>query len=70
MNHLFKENLKMIINKGIIKQITYEYPDIHLIELKDGRLIGINSEYVCLYKDFDQFFNNGINDIPTINLKD
>jgi hypothetical protein len=60
----------MIINKGMIKQITYEYPDIHLIELIDGRLIGINSEYVCLYKDFDQFFDSGINDIPTINLKE
>ena len=60
----------MNIDTGIIKEITYEYPDVHLIHLKDGRIIGINEECICLYKDFDQFYECGIDDIPTILLKD
>jgi len=54
--------------QGNIVEITFEYPDVHLIHLKDGRIIGINSEYVCLYKDFDEFYDCGTHDIPTINL--
>lgn len=58
----------MKIEQGMISEITYEYPDVHVIHLKDGRIIGINSESICLYKDFDEFYNCGTNDIPTISL--
>jgi len=58
----------MQINQGIIKELTYEYPNIHLIHLNDGRVIGINSECICLYKDMDDFYECGTNEIPTINL--
>ena len=56
--------------KGMIDEITYEYPGVHLIHLKDGRIIGINDEFICLYKDMDQFYDPGNEDIPTIYLKD
>jgi hypothetical protein len=59
----------MKIDQGNIIEITFEYPDVHLIHLKDGRIIGINDEFICLYKDMDQFYFSTEN-IPTINLKD
>lgn len=60
----------MIINQGIIKELMYEYPNIHLIYLNDGRVIGINDEFICLYKSLDDFYECGSEEIPTINLKD
>jgi hypothetical protein len=32
-----------------IKRQWTEYPDLDLIELSDGRVIGITSESICLY---------------------
>ena len=58
----------MNIDTGIIKEMTYEYPDVHLIHLKDGRIIGINKEFICLYKNIHEFYDCGINNIPTILL--
>jgi len=58
----------MKIDQGMIKEITYEYPNLHLIHLKDGRIIGIDNDFICLYKDFDEFYDCGTNDIPTISL--
>jgi len=59
----------MKIDQGMIQEINYEYPGIHLIHLKDGRIIGINDDFICLYKDMDQFYFS-TEEIPTINLKE
>ena len=44
---------------------------VDLLTLEDGRVIGINDEYICLYTDEDQFWNPvSAHDIPTIELSD
>lgn len=68
-----KENLEhkgviMKIDIGMIEQMSYEYPGVHLIHLKDGRIIGISEECVCLYKNLEEFYDCGTHDIPTISL--
>ena len=52
----------------IIDKIEQEYPDLTLVHLKDGRVIGINAECVVLYSDIDDVFEGGLKDRPTINL--
>ena len=54
---------------GIIEKIEFEYPDLHLVHLKDGRVIGINSECVVLYSSIDDVWEgNCYQDRPTIQL--
>jgi hypothetical protein len=53
---------------GIIEKIEFEYPDLHLIHLKDGRVIGITGECIVLYSSIDDVWEGGTIDRPTINL--
>jgi hypothetical protein len=41
-----------------------------LITLKDGRVVGISSEYIVLYQDMDDFYNCDPSNKPTIDLGD
>lgn len=54
---------------GMIDRIEFEYPDIHLIHLKDGRVVGINKECIVLYESIDAFWECATNDLPIINLQ-
>lgn len=47
--------------------ITEEHLGLDLIHLKDGRVIGINSECVCLYASDDAIWN-GENPIEAFTL--
>jgi hypothetical protein len=53
---------------GIVEKIEFEYPDLHLVHLTDGRVIGINGECIVLYSDIDDVYEGGLKDRPTINL--
>lgn len=53
---------------GFIDHIEFEYPDLHLIHLKDGRVIGINHECVALYVNLDDVYEGGSANRPTIQL--
>jgi hypothetical protein len=53
---------------GIVEKIEFEYPDLHLVHLTDGRVIGINNECIVLYSDIDDVYEGGLKDRPTINL--
>jgi len=52
----------------IIDKIEQAFPDLTLVHLTDGRVIGINAECVVLYSDIDDVFEGGLKDRPTINL--
>jgi hypothetical protein len=52
----------------MIDKIEQEFPDLTLVHLKDGRVIGINSECVVLYANIDDFWEGETTDRPTINL--
>lgn len=53
----------------MIDKIEQEFPDLTLVHLKDGRVIGINSECVVLYASIDDFWEgNCLQDRPTIDL--
>jgi hypothetical protein len=54
---------------GIIESIEFEYPDLHLVHLKDGRVIGINTECIVLYSSIDDVWEGDCHtDRPTIQL--
>jgi len=54
---------------GIIEKVEFEYPDLHLVHLKDGQVIGINSECVVLYSSIDDVWEGDCHtDRPTIQL--
>jgi hypothetical protein len=51
-----------------ITAITSEYPDVDLLTIADGRVIGISSDCVVLYANMDDFYNFDGKAKPTINL--
>jgi len=53
---------------GFIQKIEFEYPDVHLVHLKDGRVVGINSECIVLYANEEAFYECDTNELPMINL--
>lgn len=53
---------------GFIDHIEFQYPSLHLLHLKDGRILGINKECVVLYASEDSFYECATNDLPTIQL--
>jgi hypothetical protein len=53
---------------GFIAKIEQEFPDLTLVHLKDGRVVGINKECVVLYANIDDFWEGETIDRPTINL--
>ena len=53
---------------GFIEKIEFEYPDLHLVHLKDGRVVGINKECIVLYESIDAFCDCATNELPIINL--
>jgi hypothetical protein len=53
---------------SIVVKIEQEFPDLHLIHLSDGRVIGINAECVVLYSDIDDVYEGGLKDRQTIKL--
>ena len=53
---------------SVIVKIEQEFPDLHLLHLIDGRVIGINAECIVLYSDIDDVYEGGLKDRPTIQL--
>ena len=53
---------------GFIAKIEFEYPDVHLVHLKDGRVVGINKDCIVLYEIIDAFYECATNELPTIQL--
>jgi hypothetical protein len=51
-----------------ITAIGSEYPDVDLLTLKDGRVIGISSDCVVLYANMDAYYACEDNDNPSITL--
>ena len=43
---------------------------VDFVILKDGRVLGIDAEYVCLYKSMDDFWEAHSESVPTIHLKE
>ena len=53
---------------GFISKIEEVFPALHLIHLKDGRVVGINSECIVLYQSEEAFYECDTNELPMINL--
>ena len=53
---------------SFITKIEKEYPDFTLLHLEDGRVIGITSECVVVYKDFNDVYEGVTMDRPTLTL--
>lgn len=51
-----------------IQKIDFVYPDVDLIHLKDGRIVGISTDCIVLYASIEAFEECATNDLPTINL--
>lgn len=62
------------MNTAYIDRIESENTGGHcmvdFVILKDGRVLGINDEYVCLYKSMDDFWEATSENHPTIYLKE
>jgi hypothetical protein len=41
---------------------------VDFVHLKDGRILGITAESVCLYNNLDEVWECSSEDIPTISL--
>jgi hypothetical protein len=56
-----------------IAQITSENTGggciVDFVHLKDGRILGINDEYMVLYDSMDEFWNATAQNKPTIELR-
>jgi predicted GH43/DUF377 family glycosyl hydrolase len=51
-------------------QETQTEEGVDFVILKDGRVLGIDADYVMLYASLDDFYNATSQTKPTINLKD
>ena len=51
-----------------ITKIQREFPDLTLLHLEDGRVIGIDSESVVVYKDINDVFEGETMDRPSLTL--
>jgi hypothetical protein len=51
-----------------VTKIWKEYPDLTLLLLEDGRVIGVDSESVVVYKDINDVFEGVTMDRPTLTL--
>ena len=51
-----------------ITKIQREFPDLTLLHLEDGRVIGIDSESVVVYKDINDVFEGVTMDRPSLTL--
>ena len=51
-----------------ITAIGSEYPDVDLLTLADGRVIGISSDCVVLYANMDAYYACDHSDNPSITL--
>lgn len=53
---------------GFISKVEEVFPNLHLIHLKDGRVVGINSECIVLYESEEAFYECATNELPMISL--
>jgi len=53
----------------MIVKIEKEFPDLTLLHLSDGRVIGVNSECIVVYENEDDLWDGGTKDRPTIQLR-
>jgi hypothetical protein len=53
---------------GFISKVEEVFPALHLIHLKDGRVVGINSECIVLYENEEAFYECATNELPMISL--
>lgn len=43
---------------------------VDFVELKDGRIIGISDEFLCVYESYDHFYEaSGLENLPTIEFQ-
>ena len=60
-----QNNVLPMIN---VTNITSEYPDVDLLTIADGRVIGISSDCVVLYANMDAYYACDHSDNPSITL--
>jgi predicted GH43/DUF377 family glycosyl hydrolase len=53
---------------SFVTKIEKEFPDLTLIHLEDGRVVGINSECIVVYTSIDDVYEGETMDRPTITL--
>jgi predicted GH43/DUF377 family glycosyl hydrolase len=53
---------------SFITKIEKEFPDLTLIHLEDGRVVGINSECIVVYTSIDDVYEGETKDRPTLTL--
>lgn len=77
MSNRLKELLARINiqNKNKLHHIKSQFSEdirgcgaVDLLTLQDNRVIGINNEYICLYKNIDAFWESRPENTPTIDL--
>lgn len=60
------------VNGKFIKKVWTENTGggcmVDMIELEDGRVIGINEECVVLYESMDQFYEAGSEALPSFTI--
>ena len=60
--------LPILSNFYMVDKVEFVYPDVDLVHLKDGRVIGISLDCVVLYESRGAFDTCSSNDLPTISL--
>lgn len=53
---------------SFVTKIEKEFPDLTLVHLNDGRVVGINSECIVVYASIDDVYEGETIDRPSITL--
>lgn len=53
---------------SFVTKIEKEFPDLTLVHLNDGRVVGINSECIVVYASIDDVYEGETMDRPSITL--
>lgn len=53
---------------SFVTKIEKEFPDLTLVHLNDGRVVGINSDCIVVYASIDDVYEGETIDRPSITL--
>lgn len=53
---------------SFVTKIQREFPDLTLLYLQDGRVVGIDNESIVIYENIEEVWDGETKDRPTLTL--
>jgi len=53
---------------SFVTKIQREFPDLTLLYLQDGRVIGVDNESIVIYENIEEVWDGKTKDRPTLTL--